>query len=127
MMELLMIIALVGVLVALFFVAINPVKRQKQTRDFQRKQDIGQISAALKFYFSEDGNGSYPTALIQLVEKGHLKVVPKGPKGEDYSYSGGSEAAVWAVLEAPTSGSGTWFWCWRSVLDSASEQQVCSP
>lgn len=114
---------------------INPLKKSRLARDSIRKQDMKQISAALKFYYAEDGNGFCPTTaqgLNQLVTKGQLKIVPKDPKNVSYTYaqavvSGKSQFKLSIPLESPASGAGTWLWCWRSAVDSASEQITCNP
>ena len=48
--ELLIVIAILGVLAAAVLVAINPGKRMGQARDAQRKNDLGQLKNALEAY-----------------------------------------------------------------------------
>lgn len=54
--ELLIVIAILGILAAAIMVAINPGKRTKQARDAQRKSDINAIANALIGYFVITGN-----------------------------------------------------------------------
>src|SRR3990167_10471265 len=51
--ELLIIIAILGLLAAAVLVAINPGKRLAQARDSQRKQDINVIATALISYYAQ--------------------------------------------------------------------------
>jgi prepilin-type N-terminal cleavage/methylation domain-containing protein len=48
--ELLIVIAIIGILASVIMIAIDPATRLKQARDSQRKQDISQISNALVAY-----------------------------------------------------------------------------
>jgi len=99
--ELLIVIAILGILAAAVLVAINPGKRTGQARDAQRKTDLSQIQSALESYFIF--NGQYPpvgcggnpdclgwtdqiqgtcgsTQLVDaLVLNGWLKKVPEDP------------------------------------------------
>ena len=50
--ELLIVIAILGILAAAILVAINPSKRIKQARDAQRKSDINVITNALIGYYT---------------------------------------------------------------------------
>src|SRR3989344_8815315 len=57
--ELLIVIAILGILAAAVMVAINPGKRTKQARDAARKQDVNAIANALVGYLALAGE--YPT------------------------------------------------------------------
>ena len=57
--ELLIVIAILGILAAAVLVAINPGKRMGQARDAQRKNDLGQLKNALETY--NVVYGSYPS------------------------------------------------------------------
>ena len=48
--ELLIVIAIIGVLVAVIFVALDPATRLKQARDAVRQNDVGEILSAVKLY-----------------------------------------------------------------------------
>ncbi|MBI2327751.1 prepilin-type N-terminal cleavage/methylation domain-containing protein [Candidatus Curtissbacteria bacterium] len=140
--ELLIVIAILGILAAAVLVAVNPGKRQKQARDSARKSDIGQMATALQAYYTTPGQGVFPTAgsgcgaavpgLTQLIGSGDLKQVPTGPTGDGYCYltaGDATEASVYATLEDPTSGAGTFLFCWQSTTGKAKEitQGSCSP
>ena|SRR3989344_1396260 len=56
--ELLIVIAILGVLAAAVMVAVNPTKRTGQARDTQRKSDLSQIVSALEAYYAFKAN--YP-------------------------------------------------------------------
>ncbi len=130
--ELLIVIAILGILAAAVLVAVNPAKRQKQARDSARKNDIGQLATALQAYYTTPGQGVYPAGLTALTASGDLKQIPTGPTGEAYSYTldgASAEAAIYLALEDPTSGVGTWTWCWQSTSGRAAEvtSGSCTP
>lgn len=58
--ELLVSIAILGVVTSVVLVAINPAKRLAQGRDSKRISDLKQIGNALKAYYTE--NSAYPEA-----------------------------------------------------------------
>jgi len=136
--ELLIVIAILGILAAAVLVAINPAKRTRQARDAGRKNDIGSLATELQAYYTTPGEGIYPEpdgcastgGLTVLTASGGLKQIPADPTaGRDYCYAvdeGGStdEAAVWATIEDPTSVGGnqtSHVWCWRSTTNTAVE------
>lgn len=131
--ELLIVIAILGILAAAVLVAVNPAKRQKQARDAGRKSDVGQVATALQAYHTSPGSGIYPAGLTALTASGDLKQLPTDPtSGGNYQYTlnaASTEAAVYGTLEDPTSGGGTWFWCWQSTSGKAQEVSSgsCAP
>ena len=135
--ELLVVIGLLVIMMASVFLILKPGKRTSQARDVTRKSDIGQIANALKAYYTV--RETYPgpsgsasaSGLTTLVSSGDLKSIPKDPTGGDYQYtvSGlgiGAVAAVFATLEDPTTGTGSWVWCFRTESVSISEVTVGS-
>jgi len=130
--ELLIVIAILGILAAAVLVAVNPAKRQRQARDAARKSDIGQIATAVQAYFTTPGQGLYPADLTTLTGSGDLKQIPLGPTNEVYTYTiraDSSEAAIFATAEDPTTGSGSYSWCWQSAVGRAQEitSGSCTP
>jgi general secretion pathway protein G len=59
--EVIIVIALVGVLSTAMIMIINPLQQFKKARDVERKSDLRQIQAALELYRSD--NAAYPAAL----------------------------------------------------------------
>ncbi len=57
--ELIITIAIIGILAGAVMTAVNPGKRTAQARDAQRKKDIAEIATALKAYYTL--NEKYPT------------------------------------------------------------------
>jgi len=96
--EVLIVIAVAGILASAGFIAINPLKRMAQSRDSQRKHDLAFITVALEAYYNDLGSSGtfykYPDPgadlksdsteganwIPGLVEGGHLKNIPKDPK-----------------------------------------------
>lgn len=135
--ELLIVIALLGILAAAVLVAVNPGKRTKQARDSIRKSDIGQLATALQTYYTT--TGSYPTSLDDLVTNGDIKKLPTPPNpdsgaaGYNYGYTPGGcspggnpcvNVTLFETLEAPNNPA-TDQWCFRSSQGTATELASC--
>lgn len=123
--ELLVVIAVVGILMAAVVVAINPAKKLAQARDSNRKTSIGQLVTALASFYTQ--TASYPAALADLVTNGELKSIPQTPTGASFSYApnpGGCttaaktclNAAIYDTYEQPATAcaSGNPYWGWTS-------------
>lgn len=117
--ELLVVIAVLGVLAAGVLTAINPAKRIRQANDANLKSSEGQIVNALQAYFT--ANQVYPTGLGDLVTSNDLKSVPTQPGGDAFGYAvtascteSSCEAAVWGSLADVPAGT-TEFYCWDST------------
>ena len=80
--ELLIVIAIIAILAAALFVALNPAKRFQDARDAKRSQDSESIAAGLKAY-QVDNNGSYPAAVSALVAGTAYTVGTNGVAGCD--------------------------------------------
>ena len=123
--ELLIVIAILGILAAAVLVAINPGKRTRQAQDAKRKNDIGAIATEVQGYYTSPGAGKYPAGLSVLTIDGYLKSMPLDPTGNTaYLYdlnTDTTEAATGATIAEPTSGTGTWIWCWKSSTNVATE------
>ena len=63
--ELIIVIAVIALLAAATFVAVDPAKRIGQARDAQRWQDITAIADAIQLYIA-DNNGDFPTSTATL-------------------------------------------------------------
>lgn len=135
--ELIVVIAVLGVLAAGVFAAINPVKRINQAKDTRIKTDIGQISRAMQAYFTSTGTSGtpyYPSAVADLVSS-ELKSEPKTPGGGSYTMvlnpldctttlKTCTNVAVYTALnDTPTAGN---VWCWRSATNVAAETTVAA-
>jgi len=83
--EVILVIALVGVLSMVMISIINPPQQFKKARDVERKSDLRQIQAALELYRSD--NSAYPAtlpncdgALTGANGAEYLKTLPCDPK-----------------------------------------------
>jgi len=94
MIELLIVIAIIGALMAAVFVGLNPVQRLAQTRDATRIQVVGQLGRALDAY-AVNNNGNYvvenATWITTLVTAGDITSIPSAPT---YSITGTSACAT---------------------------------
>jgi len=98
--EILLVIAAIGILAAIVLVAINPTRQIAQVRDAQRRSDINTIYKALEQYLID--NQAYPAGITEAsqaicnntvttscVDLGvliptYLASIPKDPSGEVY-------------------------------------------
>lgn len=72
--ELLIVIAIIGILSASVVSVINPIQQQKKARDAVRRADLSKISTALEQYYAD--HNSYPTTVND--------VVPNAPEFTSY-------------------------------------------
>lgn len=141
--ELLVVIAVLGILAAVVLVAVDPSTRLKEARDSGVKSDVGQLAQSLEAYYSNAnrGNGTYPTALSDLVGAGkELKVLPAPPDGrtvkcdsssasDQYEYSAsGGEAVIYCQLENPKDPAAP-LYCYRTATRKSAElsSTTCIP
>ncbi|MFH0863902.1 MAG: type II secretion system protein [Candidatus Gottesmanbacteria bacterium] len=133
--ELVFVIAMIGIFAVAIIVLINPIKRINQARDSKVKSDISQIATGLQNYFVL--NSLFPTSPeTTLVTSGDLRTYPIPPEGGSYIYSrsnvcvaGACEASIYGTLKDPSiSGSGN-VWCWRSATGKMIELSLssCTP
>lgn len=88
-MELLVVVALIGVMASIFVIIIDPNTYMKRSRDTQRKGDLRTIQSALEIYRSD--NGSYPDSLSTLTSGTvYLRNIPSDPKGTAIGYNSGN-------------------------------------
>lgn len=134
--ELLIVIAVLGILAAALITAINPVKRINQAKDSTIKSDIAQIANAMQTYLTArgtEGVAYYPSTIDALVAGLELKTEPKYQGNISYSIrknpstctgTGTSpvctDVAVYYALNDPKVKDNVW--CWRSITAVADER-----
>lgn len=77
--ELLIVMAILGVLAVIVFVAINPAERQAQSRDTGRISTVAQLGRALQGYYTS--NGDFPAVdnwAQDLIDEGTISTFPSG-------------------------------------------------
>ena len=78
--ELLIVIAILGILAAGILVAVDPVDKISAANDSKVQNDISGAGRASEAYVTTH-NGFYPAALDDLLTSGELKRVPAAPSG----------------------------------------------
>lgn len=122
--ELLVVIAVIGIMAAAVLIAINPVAKINQAKDGNVKSDVSQLANALTAYYVGSGGASYPTVLTGLIPS-ELKTLPPQQTGnhgcitasgsDDTSYCygvSGTNVAIWGALFSPATRT---FYCWDST------------
>lgn len=83
--EVLVFVILAAVLVAVFFVGINPLKRFQDARDARRQIDVNNISSAITVYQIDHG-GFYPPTIVATTA-GNVYMIGTDKNGCDkYNY-----------------------------------------
>ncbi len=107
--EVLVVVGILGVLLTMVLVAINPVKQLQATRDTQRASDLKGVQTALEAY--RVGNNIYPVSTIdyQITGapwggswQGYLSNVPQDPSADRtyvYVSTDGTNYQVYADFE----------------------------
>ncbi len=99
--EMLIVIAVIGILASVVLVGLGPI--QRQARDSRRISDVRQVQTALELYFTR--NGGYPVGapmrwdgLTQALTGAGIGVsnVPKDPRATA-SYLYGSDGASYVI------------------------------
>lgn len=132
------VIAVLGLVAAIFLSAVNPATRQRQAgnstevldsvnpairqgqvRDQTRQLDIGQISAGLDSYQSK--NNKFPISLDNLVTDGDLKEVPSDPLGGKYQYLVSSDSTSVSLFAPLEKNKNATVWCYQSKTGHGQE------
>ena len=102
--ELLVVVAILGILMGIAVAVLNPAGLFGQGRDGRRMSDLSTIQAALEQYYAE--NGSYPASIPAAGSAWtsggitYLKSMPGDPSGGNYEYCrSGSNYEVCAGME----------------------------
>lgn len=107
-MEILVVIAIMGILATVVFTSINPARQYAQSRNAQRQIDVAGAGNALAQYRVEH-SGSLPAGIsltpasLSTVSSAlvpvYLKTLPMDPKGGDYTVNTDAQNRV--VVSAP--------------------------
>lgn len=82
--ELIIVIAVIALLAAATFVAVDPAKRIGMARDTQRWADVTAIADAVSTYIA-DNNGTFPTSTNGAAIHGTFGIMPLGSVPLTYS------------------------------------------
>ena len=138
--ELLIVVAILGILAMAAITAISPAKRQNQAKDAKIKADIDQLTVSLQAYFTTHQPQTLPLTLTELVNNKDLKSLPTPPGGgyyqsgysavaEDGGTCDGSTAVCaraklsWALTDPSLAGK---VWCWQSQAGKAEVMEAAA-
>lgn len=75
--ELLIVVAIIAILAAVVFAALNPLKRFQDSRNARRWSDIAELMHAIKVYQVDNG-GTYLTAIEEKKGDGYVYMITQG-------------------------------------------------
>jgi general secretion pathway protein G len=113
MIELLIVIAVMGVLAAVVITALNPAAQLNKANDAKRKSDLSEIQNALELYYQD--NQQYPASVsFGSAWAPYMARLPQDPKtGKNYVYL--------------TDASRQSYWLYASLDNWQSDAQACVP
>ena len=135
--ELLIVIAILGILAAIIIATIDPVKRINQAKDSRVRNDMGEIIAALQVFYTDVGTVTTPTypALLgwsnALIASNAMKLVPNDPNSRPYVYTVSADqktATLQGSLFDNTNKaypSTAVYWCWTSNTATIYPNTTC--
>lgn len=91
--ELLIVIAIIGILVTIVVIAINPLQLLNNARDARRRSDLNQIRAGMQLFYNE--TKSYPTTATSI------------PFGACWSSGGGCTGTIY-MRQVPNDAAGSY-------------------
>jgi type IV pilus assembly protein PilE len=88
--EVLITLAIIGVLAGISYTLINPVHEIKKANDSRRKTDLAKLQAGLELFYGDQSSypssGNFPAGLTSG-QTNYIDNIPKDPKtDEDYEY-----------------------------------------
>ena len=125
--ELIVVIALLGILATITIGLLNPLEQMKKGRDAKRRADLKTLQTVMEAYKIRVGTYVTATDFGPLISSGDIKTIPKDPKGTDYPKSlNASQYCICAQIERgtgdyciPTGNSGS------CVTTCGTKQYIC--
>lgn len=125
--ELLIVIAVIGIMATGAIIVINPLAQLQKTQDSKRKSDLSQIQKAFETFYQD--NGKYPDSINNkiknlsddsAVEWGgawlpYMGVLPKDPGSPAKNY----------VYYSPSSSNGQTYYIYATLDRGANDPQIC--
>lgn len=101
--ELLIVVALIGILVAV--IGINGLESGRQSRDAKRQADLRSLQTAVELYRNK--NGEYPddgsgSQYITGLSPEFISVLPKQPGADAYIYKTNADKSVYKIIALNT-------------------------
>ncbi len=107
--ELIVVIAIIGILLTIVIIAANPVENVAKARDIGKKTSISQMGRSI-FYYKVTNNGDFPGNSswdTDLISKSELSLLPKNPSD--------TAGCSTNLKPGPTTG-----WCYTTYVDTTS-------
>lgn len=122
--ELIVVIAVIGVLVTAFVTVINPLEQIQKGRDTQRKNDLAQIQRGLELYYQDHGN--YPTNSPSYQIQDGVTEYPWGAAWTPYmrTLPGDPSSSQRHIYHSPNLQS---YRLYTSLERGGRDQQACNP
>lgn len=120
--ELLVVIAMIGVMLSFLFLLLNPFKQIEKARDAQRQQNLKQINSALDTYYND--NNCFPLSLSfgsawQQGSAVYMKKIPQDPNCA-------SGSSCYAYITDTTSNCPAWNILFTKIYQSSVNVSTCA-
>ena len=132
--ELIVVIAIVGIMSGMAITVLNPIAQLQKSADAKRKSDLSQISKALEAYYSDHGkypstNGSYELVVLPAGSNDPI-ALSWGSAWEPYMDVLPKDAVVSQkyIYYTPTTGSGAFqsYYLYASLERGILDPQACT-
>lgn len=124
--EILVVLAILGVVAAVLLVAINPFAQLAKSNDAHRKSDLASMQRALELYYQD--NGSYPASSADFKLYINSTTLSWGSSWQPYISALPKDPLPTAtyIYYSPASGNGQTYYLYASLQRGSKDAQACN-
>jgi len=124
--EIIVVLAILGMLAATVFVAINPIAQLQKSNDAKRKADLESLQHALELYYQD--KGSYPASSASFQIQSGTTTLAWGSSWQPYMTTLPKDptAANSYIYYAPASANGQTYYLYANLQRGANDPQACN-
>ncbi len=124
--EMLVVIALLGVIATAIIIGINPVAQINKTNDAHRKSDLSAIQKALELYYQDNGN--YPPSSADFKIYINSTAISWGSSWSPYitKLPKDTSPTNTYIYYSPASGNGQTYYIYANLQRGSNDPQSCN-
>jgi type II secretion system protein G len=124
--ELIVVIAIVGIFAAAVIAALNPFEQLKKSTDAKRKSDIAQLQRALELYYQD--RGRYPTSSADYKIYINPQTINWGSAWQPYisKLPADPNLSHTYIYYSPATANGQTYYIYANLERGAKDSQVCN-